>query len=55
MLSTSESNNINLDGAASLPTGASSSQGVVIVVMVGVTGLTFLALCSLGINTKFYN
>ena len=50
MSSTSENN--KGDGAASYPTCASSSEGVVIVVMVGVTDLTYLALCSLGTNAN---
>jgi len=49
-MSTSENNKV--DGAASFPTSASSGEGVMIVVMVGVTGLTYLALCSLGTNAN---
>jgi gluconokinase len=50
MSSTSENN--KMVGAASFPIGESSSEGVVIVVMVGVTDLTYRALCSLGANTN---
>lgn len=40
VLLSSTSENNKMDGAASCPTGVSSSEGIVIVVMVGVTGLT---------------
>lgn len=51
MSSTSENNKV--EGAASFPTGASSSERVIIVVMAGVTSLTYLTHCSLGTNANY--